>query len=132
MPIRKLISRDVVTIGPDHGVDDAAKKMRDEEIGSVMVKDDGQIVGIVTERDIVTKVVAEYRPVKAMKIKEIMSSPLMSIDPDSSVFDAARKMATFEIRRLPIMDGPQLLGVVSERDLLRFSPDLFAITRPTK
>lgn len=128
-PIRKLITRDVITIEPLAGVDDAAKRMRDEEIGSLIVKDGTKMVGIITERDIVVKVVAEYRPVTAMKVKDIMSTPLISISPETSLYDAAKKMAAREIRRLPVMDGDTLLGIISERDLLTYAPDLIGVTR---
>lgn len=129
VPIRKLIHRDVITIAPDCGIDDAARLMKDENIGSLIVKDVDEMVGIITERDIVTKVVAEYRPVKAMKVKDVMSSPLITVPPDTSVCEAAKKMAMLEIRRLPVMDDGKLLGIVSETDVIRFSPDLIEVTR---
>ena len=128
-PVRKLISRDVVTIGPESGVDEAAKTMRDQEIGSLIVKGDTKMMGIITERDIVVKVVAEYRPVSAMKVKHIMSTPLISVGPETSLYDAAKLMAAREIRRLPVMDGDELLGIISERDLLTYAPDLIGVTR---
>jgi CBS domain-containing protein len=128
-PIRKLITRDVVTIGPEVGVDQAAERMRDEEIGSLIVKDGNKMVGIITERDIVVKVVAEYRPVTAMKVKDIMSAPLISVSPETSLYEAAKMMAAREIRRLPVMDGDTLLGIISERDLLTSAPTLIGVTR---
>ena len=128
-PVRKLISRDVITIEPEAGVDEVAKRMRDKEIGSLIVKDGRKMLGIITERDIVVKVVAEYRPVSAMKVRDIMSTPLISVEPETSLYDAAKLMAAREIRRLPVMAGGTLFGIVSERDLLTYAPDLIGVTR---
>ncbi|RLF47097.1 MAG: CBS domain-containing protein [Thermoplasmata archaeon] len=84
---------------------------------------------MVTERDVLTKVVAEGKDPKNVKLEDIMSSPLISIEPKTTLYEAAKKMALLNIRRLPIMDGGKLVGVITETDLLKISPELIEITR---
>ena len=127
--VLELVKRKPVTVKPEMTIDKAAKVMKDEGIGSLIVLEKNRPVGILTERDIVTKIVAEGKEAKKMKIGDIMSSPLISINPDLDIYEAARKMAALEIRRLPIVDERDLKGMITETDLLRISPDLIAVTR---
>lgn len=107
----------------------AAKLMRSEDVGSLVVLEDDEAVGMVTEKDLVQKVVAEGRSPSKVKVMEIMSAPLVTIGPKESVSDAAKKMANMKLRRLPVVDKGKLLGVLTENDLLRLSPSLIELTR---
>ena len=129
IPVFDLIKRNVVTIEPDAPVQTAALLMKQEGIGCLIVVDSRDPVGMVTERDFLTKILAEGRPYHAIRVKDVMSSPLMTISPNTSVFTAAEKMVELGVRRFPVMDEDKILGVITETDLLQFAPDLIEVTR---
>lgn len=129
IPVFDLIKRSVITVDPDASIESAAFLMKQEGIGCLIVMDARDPVGMLTERDFVTKIIAEGRPYHTIKVQDIMSSPLMTISPDTSVFTAAEKMVELGVRRFPVMDESKILGVITETDLLQFSPDLIEITR---
>ncbi len=127
--VSELVKREPITVEPGTTVNKAAKVMKDEGIGSLIVLEKNKPIGILTERDIVTKIVAEDKESKKIKVKDVMSAPLISVHPDLDIYEAARKMAALEIRRLPIIDEKKLMGMITETDLLRISPGLIEITR---
>lgn len=129
MFVRDIMASPPVTAPPGMTVLEAARLMRARDIGSLIVQDGSRAVGIVTERDLVGKVVAEGRDPRTTQVRELMSSPLLTIKPDADVLDAARAMARHHVRRLPVQNGANLLGIVSERDILEVSPDLLEVTR---
>jgi len=129
MPVLELMTKDPVTATPDLPVDQAAAMMRDRGVGSLIVVQGDTPVGIVTERDIVTKVVAENRASSSLRVRDVMSTPVVSVHPHEDVEAAARKMSQRRIRRLPVVQDGKLVGVVTENDLLRMLPDLVEITR---
>jgi CBS domain-containing protein len=129
MLVRDIMASPPVTAPPDLSVLDAARMMTERNIGSLIVQEGSRPVGMITERDLVGKVVAAGLDPKATRIRELMSSPLLTIPPDMDVLDAARAMARHHVRRLPVLSGAALLGIVSERDILEVSPDLIEVTR---
>jgi len=129
IPVKELVKREPITVPKDMKVNEAAALMRNEGIGSLIVVENNRPIGIVTERDILTKLVATDKTPHTMKVADIMSAPLISISPNTSIYEAARKMAALNIRRLPIMETKRLIGLVSESDLLRISPELIEVTR---
>lgn len=129
MLVRDIMASPPVTAPPDLSVLDAARLMKERNIGSLIVEDGARPVGILTERDLVGKVVAEGLDPKVTRVRELMSSPLLTIPPEMDVLEAAQVMARHHVRRLPVLNGSMLLGIVSERDILEVSPDLIEITR---
>jgi len=129
LPVMELMSRDPVTAAPDLTVDKAAGIMRDRGVGSLIVVEGTIAVGILTERDIVTKVAASNRSPAALRVRDVMTSPVISVHPHEDVEEAARKMSARRIRRLPVVEDGKLVGVVTENDILRLLPDLVEITR---
>jgi CBS domain-containing protein len=125
----EVMSRDPVTVKPTETVDLASKLMKDRNIGSLIVVKNGEPVGIITEKDIVAKVVAEDAKPSGVKVKQIMSSPVKVIHPHESVENAARLMAEKRIRRLVVSDEKKLLGIVTENDIIKIWPDLVELTR---
>jgi len=125
----EVMSRTPVVIGPEDTVDRAAAVMRKQEIGSLFVVEDGRPAGIITERDIVTKVVAANRVPRDVKVREVMSSPVVAIHPHEEVAEAARVMSDRKIRRLAVVDNGKLVGVITENDMLHFWPQLIEVTR---
>jgi CBS domain-containing protein len=129
LPVVEIMSRDPITIDPHATVSAAAAVMRDRGVGSLVVVDAGKAVGIITERDLVTKVAAEDRKASAVKVKDIMTSPLISVHPHEEVEEAAKRMSKRRIRRLPVVQDGKLLGVITENDILRVWPHLVEVTR---
>ncbi|HLA46475.1 MAG TPA: CBS domain-containing protein [Thermoplasmata archaeon] len=129
VPVMEIMTRTPVTVSPDETVDKAAAIMRARDIGSLFVIESGQPTGIVTERDIVTKVAAPNVQPRALRVRDIMSAPVVSIHPHAEVVEAARVMSDRKIRRLAVVDGGKLVGVITENDILRIWPHLVEITR---
>ena len=129
IPVLEIMSKDPVTLEPGTSVRDAAGAMRERDVGSLIVVEDGKPVGIVTEKDLVNKVVAEDRRPSDMDLSTVMTAPLVTIGPYQEVLEAARKMAELRIRRLPVVEGDHLVGLVTEADVLRVWPALIEITR---
>ena len=117
--IHDVMKRELVIVDDKKSVSVVANLMRIQKIGSVFVERDGEIVGIVTESDIVRKVVSVHRLAEYTPVKRIMSSPVICIDENSPIFEAADLMDRSHIRHLAVAntyDG--IIGVLSVRDLL--------------
>ncbi|MBC7110358.1 MAG: CBS domain-containing protein, partial [Archaeoglobi archaeon] len=104
VPVREIMTRNVVSASPETDLVSAAKEMARRRVGSIVVTENGVPVGIVTERDIVTKVVAEGRSPSEVKLKDIMSSPLITVEPNEDIREAAKIMVRKDIRRLPVVE----------------------------
>ena len=116
--VKDFMTKDIITINLQKTILDTAILMSEKMIGCVVVTDDEMPVGIVTERDFVRRVVARNLSPE-MKILEIMSKPLITIDPDSSLRDAARLMLKHKIRRLPVIGENRLVGIIVASDFAR-------------
>jgi len=116
--VKDLMTKNPITIDLNNTVFDAAKLMSEKMIGCLVVMDGEVPIGIVTERDFVRKVVAKNLPLD-VQISEIMSKPLISIDPDSSIREAARLMSKNKIRRLPVVKENKLVGIIVVSDFAR-------------
>jgi len=112
------MSSPVITVDGETTVRDAALLMREKGIGSVVVVERGRPPGIVTERDLLERVVAPCRDPCEVRVKEVMSSPLITIESDESILEAMRRMRERGIRRLIVMEGGEMVGVVSSRDIM--------------
>ncbi len=118
-PIRRLMTDGPPTVAPDASVAEAVQVMKQHAIGSVLVGQPGKAVGIVSEADIVRKVISANQSPASMKAEQIMSTPLVSVDVKTPVYDIYRTMADNRIRHLVITDQGQWVGFVSVKDLLR-------------
>lgn len=129
LPVLEVMTTDPVTAPPDLTVVEAASVMRDRGVGSLIVVEGGKAIGIMTERDIVTKVAAEDRKASSLKVKDVMTSPVVSVHPHEEVEEAARRMSKRRIRRLPVVQDGKLLGIITENDIVRVWPHLVEVTR---
>ncbi len=129
LPVEEVMTKQPQTIGPMVKVDRAAAVMKAKNVGSLVVIEEGKAVGIVTESDIIHKVVAKNKKPSEMTVKKIMTSPMITIKPDLDICEAAKLMADTGVRKLPVMKGKKLVGILTERDILRVSPTLIEITR---
>jgi CBS domain-containing protein len=115
--IRSVMNTNPLTLPAKATVAEAASAMRDANIGDVIVLDDGRICGILTDRDIVVRAVAEGRNLVTTKVADICSQDLATLSPTDNVEDAVRLMRDKAIRRLPVVEGNKPVGIVSIGDL---------------
>jgi CBS domain-containing protein len=109
----------VFSVAPGASVLDAIRQMADRHIGALLVIEDGRLEGIVSERDYARKVVLSGSSSSTTAVREIMSSPVVTITPDDTVDDAMRLMTARRIRHLPVVRGGELVGVLSIGDLVK-------------
>jgi CBS domain-containing protein len=119
MELKDIMVKNAVTVEPDQSVREAAKRMNLYEIGCLIVVGKDGVCGIVTERDILIKVVEASKNAEKTKVKEIMSTKLVMGTPDMDVVDAARLMLKKRIKKLPITTNGKLAGLVTFTDIVR-------------
>jgi CBS domain-containing protein len=115
--VEEIMTTNPRTVNVDGTVLQAAQLMRDSDIGDVIVVEDGQVTGMVTDRDIVVRAVAEGRDPESTTVGEIATTGVQAIEPDASVDDALRMMREHDIRRLPVVKNGRPVGIVSLGDL---------------
>jgi CBS domain-containing protein len=115
--IRELMTPNPVVLPGTASVHEAARTMRDAQIGDVIVLENNQVCGIVTDRDIVVRTVAETQNPATTTLADICSHRLLTVTPTDSVEEVVRLMRTHAIRRVPVVDGGQAVGIVSLGDL---------------
>lgn len=122
--IRELMTENPRTVSSDATVVEAARTMRDDDVGLVPVVEGDRLVGTVTDRDIAIRVVAEERDPSATTVREVASTDLVTIDPEQPLDEALRLMAQHQVRRLPVVeeDG-RLVGIVAQADVARHGDD---------
>jgi CBS domain-containing protein len=125
--VGEAMEPNVVTVEKDAPVNRVAKIMAQKKIGSVVVMEKDKPAGIVTERDIVFGVVAKDKKPSDVLIRDIMSSPLKSVNPHMTLKQASRLMAKYNIRRLPVIERDRLVGIITNKDILAISPEMLEI-----
>jgi CBS domain-containing protein len=121
--IKEIMTRDVRACEPNATVADAAKVMAQGDVGPVPIVEDGRLVGIVTDRDIVVRVVAEGRDANVTTVKEIASTDLVTVAPGDDLDEALNLLAQRQVRRLPVVEGERLVGIVAQADIARLGKD---------
>jgi CBS domain-containing protein len=116
--VKEIMTKEVVTIDPNKTVFEAAELMSSKGVGCVIVVIKAFPVGIITERDIVRRIVAK-RSSPDGKVTEVMTKTVITVDPDTSLKEAARTMSTNKIRRLPVLKSNKLVGIVVASDFVR-------------
>ncbi len=116
--VKDIMTKEVITINVDKSVFEAAQLMTSKGLGCLIIVDKALPVGIITERDIVRRIVAK-RSSPDLKVAEIMSKTLITVDADTSLKEAARVMSTNKIRRLPVLKQNKLVGIVVASDFVR-------------
>lgn len=117
--VRDFMTTNVITIDTQGTVLEAAKLMHQQDVGDLVVMEGIVAKGIVTERDLVRRVMAQKKPFET-KVSEVMSDPLITIEEEASIRDAARKMVKYKIRRLPVTSKKNVLvGIIAASDFAR-------------
>lgn len=117
MKVRDIMTADVATATSDTTLQEIATMMRDHDTGAVPVLDGDELIGLVTDRDIVMRCVAEGRDPEAMTADGVLSEELETIEPDTGVEEAVRLMSAKQIRRLPVVENGRLVGMLSLGDI---------------
>lgn len=116
--VSEIMKSNVISIDSSMTVQDAAKMMDDASIGAIVVLENGIAMGIITERDIVRRVVSKGKPLST-NVKDVMSSPLIVINPDDSIWELAQLMKSRKIHRVPAVKDNRLVGMVTTSDVVK-------------
>ena len=118
--VNQVMSKNVLTLDKSTSLQEAAENMKKLNVGCVIVTENNNPIGIITERDFVTKIVAEGRPLFT-EIQEVMSSPLITIDSEETIWEASELMKEKSIHKLPVKEKEQITGIVTTTDIVKIS-----------
>jgi CBS domain-containing protein len=119
MEVKDVMVKEVITVNPDTKIRDAVELMNKNEIGCLVVTRKGKPVGIMTERDVLKKIVCQSKNPEQTRVSEIMSKPLIVGRVDMDWREAAKLMLDHDIKKLPILNGEKLVGLVTLTDIAR-------------
>jgi CBS domain-containing protein len=127
MSVRDIMTSDVVTMSPEDSALDVARSMNKADISSIIIVSKARPIGIITEEDLVRRVIAKELDPETTNASQIMSSPLIHVTLDMSLTDAMRVMARSGIQRVAVLKNESLVGIVTSKDILQWSPELIDI-----
>jgi len=123
--VKDVMSSPVITVEEETTVNVIAELMDKHGLGCIIVTGkDGKPIGIITERDLVSRVLAKNVRPDSIKAKDVMTAPLITIEPDATINEAAKKMSKLNIRRLGVMYKGELIGLISSKDIVNVMPEL--------
>lgn len=125
--VRDVMSKDVKVVRPDSSVKEVVATMNKFNIGSIIVVQSGRPVGIITERDILRRVAEPCLAPEALTAKQVMTSPVVTINETSSIDEAARLMAKKKVKKLPVMNQQKLVGMLTLTDIVTKVPTMLSI-----
>ena len=117
--VSDLMTAEVATVSPSMSVVDAAKEMIQKEKGPLPVVEGSRVVGMLTDRDIIARVVAAGKEPASLTVSDVMTTDLVTISPDADDSEARQRMAQAQLDRLLVMEGDRLIGIISEADIRR-------------
>lgn len=117
MKVKEIMTKDVATLNADDSVERAAQLMKQYNVGAIPVCSEEDVIGIITDRDIALRSVAQGENGRSQKVREVMSSNPVLVNSETDVHDAARIMSERQVRRLPVVENKNLVGIVSLGDL---------------
>jgi CBS domain-containing protein len=121
--IQEVMTSNPTTVEAGGTVVEAAKIMKQEDVGIVPIVEGDRLVGTVTDRDIAVRIVAEGKDPQSTSVGEIASTDLVTVDPQHDLDEALRLMASHQVRRLPVVEGGRLVGIVAQADVAREADD---------
>ena len=129
LKVEDVMITEVITIDENSSVKEAADVMNKFEIGCLIAVRKGKAMGIITERDLLKRVVADVKDATKTKVKDVMSSPLVVVEPNMELEEAVKLMFQMKIKKLPVVDEKRLIGLVSLTDIARFQPQMIKILK---
>jgi len=127
--VAEVMNKTVIVMDIHSDIPSIAREMVNCEAGSVIITENRKAIGIITERDLVKNIVAEDRRPSEVNAKEIFSTPLITIEPETSVVEASEIMLNANIKRLPVLEKDTIIGVISTTDILMVTPGLNTILK---
>ena len=118
--IGSLMKTDMVTVGPDDSVAEAVQSMSKNQVGAVLVVEGGELKGILSERDVVSRVVAEGKDPASTKVSEIATAEVVDVEVGTPVRKCVEMQLVMGVRHLPVTDGGKPVGILSSRDFLAY------------
>jgi len=119
-----VMAKGIITIGPNDSVKKACEIMTKHDLSGLTVVESGEVVGMLTQGDLVSMIANEENP-SAVNVNNIMGTKLTSIGPDVDIREAAKVMVENEVKRLPVLRGDKLIGVITQTDIVRISPSVY-------
>lgn len=116
LSVETLMKRDLVSVTPEASVADAARRMRESQVGAVLVLEQGRLAGIFSERDLANRVVAEGRSADATPVGQVASKPVVTVAAGTSLRECAETLRKHGVRHLPVLEGGKAVGILSARD----------------
>jgi len=129
LKVEDVMVKEVITIDQNSTVKEAAEVMNKFEIGCLIAVRKGKAIGVITERDLLKRIVAEARDATETKVKDVMSSPLVVIEPSVELEEAVKLMFQMKIKKLPVVDGKRLVGLITLTDIARFQPQMIKLLK---
>ncbi|NIO37950.1 CBS domain-containing protein [Candidatus Bathyarchaeota archaeon] len=129
LKVEDVMVKEVITIDEKTTVKEAAEVMNRFEIGCLIAIKEGKARGIITERDLLKRVVAGAKDARKTKVKDVMTSPLVVVEPSTELEDAVKLMFQMKIKKLPVVDEKRLVGLISLTDIARFQPQVIKILK---
>ncbi|MGH2995560.1 MAG: CBS domain-containing protein [Gaiellaceae bacterium] len=121
--IRDVMTENPASCEPQASVEEAAKVMAREDVGPIPVVDGERLVGLVTDRDLVVRVLAQGRDPQVTTVGEVASTDLVTLSPEQDLGEALQLLARHQVRRLPVVEGGKLVGIVAQADVARHGDD---------
>ncbi len=127
--VAEVMNKAVITMDINSDIPAIAKEMINRDAGSVIITENGKAMGIITERDLVKGIITENRKPGDVDAGEILSTPLLTVNPATSIIEAAKLMLRANVKRLPVMENGTIIGVISNTDILMITPSLSTILK---
>ncbi len=127
--VEDVMVKEVIKINEDVTTKEATELMNKHEIGCLIAFEKGKVSGILTERDLLKKVVAEAKDASKLRVRDVMTSPLVVAEPKMDLGEAVKLMFQMKIKKLPVVEDKRLVGLVSLTDIARFQPQLMGLMK---
>jgi len=121
------MTQNPVVVSPDTKLEDCSKIMDEKHVGSLIVKENDVLLGLITEQDIIRKVIAKGTNPLKEKVGDYMEKDVVTISPKEDIFESLTKMRDLNIRHLPVIDGEKMIGLLTLKDVLKIQPQLFSL-----
>jgi len=129
LKVEDVMVKEVITVDANSTVKQAADIMNKFEIGCLIATKDGKAIGILTERDLLKRIISEVKSPRRTKVAAVMSKPIIVVEPNMDLEEAAKLMFKMRIKKLPVVEHGQLKGLVTLTDLARFQPQIIRILK---
>ncbi|MFT4303738.1 MAG: CBS domain-containing protein [Candidatus Woesearchaeota archaeon] len=123
----EAMTHEPVSVNPDDSIAVCAITMKEHDVGGVLVVDGDNVLGICTEQDMVHKILADNKDYTKIKVKEVMSKNVRTIEANNDIFEAIMKMRDLNVRRMPVVNEGKFVGILTDKDILKIEPQLFDI-----